>query len=312
MQDTELKFRCKAAAPRALDLGAARDTFTAMTRETPRQRKFAREAWVRALERTAAIESDPYLTLPALIERQALSFGDSPALASREGSFTYAELAARSNQYARWGLALGLQAGQVAALFMPNCAEYVAAWLGLTRIGVTVALINTNLTGHALAHAIAVAAPRVVLSGAELAPRLDAIPLEAACEIWVYGDTALDAFPVEAPAAGDYTAPTLDSTALYIYTSGTTGLPKAAHVSHYRLMRWSQWFAGLMDTRPEVACTTVCRSITAWAVVAVGALLVSGGSVVIRPSSRPRTFGATSTTSTAPCFSTLASCAVIW
>ena len=267
-----------------LDLGAARDTVTAMTGNSSTDARFAREAWVRALERTAAIESDPYLTLPALIERQALSFGDSPALASREGSFSYAELAARSNQYARWGLALGLQAGQVAALFMPNCAEYVAAWLGLTRIGVTVALINTNLTGHALAHAIAVAAPRVVLSGAELAPRLDAIPLEAACEIWVYGDTALDAFPVEAPAAGDYTAPTLDSTALYIYTSGTTGLPKAAHVSHYRLMRWSQWFAGLMDTRPEdrmYDCLPLYHSVGG--VVAVGALLVSGGSVVIRP-----------------------------
>jgi fatty-acyl-CoA synthase len=264
-----------------------------MTGNSSTDAKLAREAWVRALERTAAIEADPYLTLPVLIERQARSFRESAALASREGSLSYAELAARSNQYARWGLAHGLRAGQVAALFMPNCAEYVATWLGLTRIGVTVALINTNLTGHALAHAIAVAAPRVVLSGAELAPRLASIPLAAACEIWVYGDTpqdykplrpALDAFPVEAPAAGAYTAPTLDCTALYIYTSGTTGLPKAAHVSHYRLMRWSEWFAGLMDTRPEdrmYDCLPLYHSVGG--VVAVGALLVSGGSVVIRP-----------------------------
>jgi fatty-acyl-CoA synthase len=264
-----------------------------MTGNSSTDAKLAREAWVRALERTAAIEADPYLTLPVLIERQARSFRESAALASREGSLSYAELAARSNQYARWGLAHGLRAGQVAALFMPNCAEYVATWLGLIRIGVTVALINTNLTGHALAHAIAVAAPRVVLSGAELAPRLASIPLAAACEIWVYGDTpqdykplrpALDAFPVEAPAAGAYTAPTLDCTALYIYTSGTTGLPKAAHVSHYRLMRWSEWFAGLMDTRPEdrmYDCLPLYHSVGG--VVAVGALLVSGGSVVIRP-----------------------------
>jgi fatty-acyl-CoA synthase len=263
-----------------------------MTGNSSTDPKLAREAWVRALERTAGIEADPYLTLPVLIERQARSFRESPALASREGSLSYAELAARSNQYARWGLAHGLRAGQVAALFMPNCAEYVATWLGLTRIGVTVALINTNLTGRALAHAVAVAAPRVVLSGAELAPRLAAMPLEAACEIWVYGDTpqdhkplspALDAFPDEAPAAGAYTAPTLDSTALYIYTSGTTGLPKAAHVSHYRLMRWSQWFAGLVDTRPEdrmYDCLPLYHSVGG--VVAVGALLVSGGSVVIR------------------------------
>ena len=246
--------------------------------------KLAREAWIRALERTAAIEADPYLTLPVLIERQARSFRESPALASREGSFSYAELAARTNQYAHWGLSRGLRSGQVAALFMPNCADYVAIWLGLTRIGVTVALINTHLSGDALAHAIAVAAPRVVLSDAELASRLSAIRLEAGCEVWVYGDAALDAFPGETPAAGAYTAPTLDSTALYIYTSGTTGLPKAAHVSHYRLMRWSQWFAGLMDTRPEdrmYDCLPLYHSVGG--VVAVGALLASGGSVVIRP-----------------------------
>jgi fatty-acyl-CoA synthase len=264
-----------------------------MTMVPPADVKLAREAWIRALERTAAIEADPYLTLPALIERQARSFRASPALASREASLSYAELAARSNQYAHWGLSRGLRAGQVAVLFMPNCAEYVAIWLGLTRIGVTVALINTHLIGRALAHAITVAGPRVVLTGAELGPRLAGISLAADCEVWVYGDVVqdfrplgpvLDAFPGEAPAAAAYTAPTLDSTALYIYTSGTTGLPKAAHVSHYRLMRWSQWFAGLMDTRPEdrmYDCLPLYHSVGG--VVAVGALLVSGGSVVIRP-----------------------------
>jgi fatty-acyl-CoA synthase len=264
-----------------------------MTMVPPADVKLAREAWIRALERTAAIEADPYLTLPALIERQARSFRASPALASREASLSYAELAARSNQYAHWGLSRGLRAGQVAVLFMPNCAEYVAIWLGLTRIGVTVALINTHLIGRALAHAITVAGPRVVLTGAELGPRLAGLSLAADCEVWVYGDVVqdfrplgpvLDTFPGEAPAAAAYTAPTLDSTALYIYTSGTTGLPKAAHVSHYRLMRWSQWFAGLMDTRPEdrmYDCLPLYHSVGG--VVAVGALLVSGGSVVIRP-----------------------------
>src|ERR1700739_4327293 len=118
-----------------------------MTMIPPTDAKLARDTWLRALERTGAIEADPYLTLPVLIERQALSFAGAPALASREGSLSYAELAARSNQYAHWGLAQGLRAGQVAALFMPNCAEYVALWLGLTRIGATVALINTNLAG---------------------------------------------------------------------------------------------------------------------------------------------------------------------
>ena len=71
--------------------------------------------------------------------------------------------------------------------------------------------------------------------------------------------------------------------ALYIYTSGTTGLPKAANVSHYRLMPWSHWFAGLMDVRPSdrmYNCLPMYHSIGG--VVAIGAVLVGGGSVLLR------------------------------
>jgi len=75
----------------------------------------------------------------------------------------------------------------------------------------------------------------------------------------------------------------IDSTALYIYTSGTTGLPKAAKVSHYRVMQWSHWFAGLMDTQPSdrmFDCLPLYHSVGG--VVATGATLVGGGAVVIR------------------------------
>ncbi len=258
------------------------------------QGTFAREAWIRALQRTAAIEQDPHLTMPLLIDRLALEFGAAPALLSRDGSLSYRELAARGNQYAHWGLLQGLKHGDVAALLMPNCAEYVAVWLGLSRIGVTVALINTHLAADALAHSIVIVAPRLIVVGAELAPKLAAVRarLEPGLKLWVYGggsadfeplDAALEHLSGEAPSDGGFTAPTLDATALYIYTSGTTGLPKAATVTHYRLIRWSQWFAGLMDTGPRdrmYNCLPLYHSVGG--VVAVGAVLAAGGAVVIR------------------------------
>ncbi len=82
-----------------------------MTEPGDADAKFAREAWLRALKRTAAIEADARLTLPVLIDRQALEFGSAPALMSSDGSLSYGELAARSHQYAHWGLAQGLKAG---------------------------------------------------------------------------------------------------------------------------------------------------------------------------------------------------------
>jgi fatty-acyl-CoA synthase len=262
--------------------------------DTELDSKFARDAWIRALERTARIEADPQGTLPVLIERAARERGPLPALVGREGSFDYEQLAARASQYARWGLSQGVKHGETVALFMPNNVEYVAMWLGLTRIGATVALINTQLSGAALAHCMEIAAPRMILVGAELAPVFAGIRTRATCaNCWVLGssgedliqlDPVLAQLPGDLLRAGEYSAPTLDATALYIYTSGTTGLPKAANVTHYRIIRWSLWFAGLLDTRPGdrlYDCLPLYHSVGG--VVAVGAALAGGGAVVIRP-----------------------------
>ena len=76
---------------------------------------------------------------------------------------------------------------------------------------------------------------------------------------------------------------TLADPALLIYTSGTTGLPKAAFVSHHRVMMWTHWFAGMMNAGPEdrlYNCLPMYHSVGG--VVASGAVLLAGGSVVLR------------------------------
>jgi fatty-acyl-CoA synthase len=256
--------------------------------------KFARDSWLRALARTASI-GDQRVTLPELIGRLSLEFDAAPALASTEASMTYRQLGIRCNQYSRWGVSKGLKSGDAVSLLMANCAEYLPIWLGLTRIGVEVALVNSQLAGSVLAHSINIAYPKYLIVGADLAPRIAAIrthlPASLVCR--VFGSSPLDLKPMEpelSAVAGEplhsseCAAPAIDATALYIYTSGTTGLPKAAKVSHYRLMQWSHWFAGMMDTRPSDCmfnCLPLYHSIGG--VVATFATLVSGGKVVIRP-----------------------------
>ena len=74
--------------------------------------------------------------------------------------FTYRELAARSNRYARWALAQGLRKGDIVCLLMPSRPEFLAIWVGITRAGGVVALLNTHLTGPALAYCINVVNPQ--------------------------------------------------------------------------------------------------------------------------------------------------------
>ncbi|TLZ05307.1 MAG: long-chain-acyl-CoA synthetase, partial [Gammaproteobacteria bacterium] len=139
-----------------------------MSAPRPENMRSPAKAWLRALEATAPIERGQAPILPLLIDTLAERFETAPALLGREVSLSYRALAQAVSRYARWGLAQGLTAGDVVCLLMGNCPDYLAIWLGLTRIGVTVSLLNTNLTGELLAHAIRVVAPRCVLVGAAL------------------------------------------------------------------------------------------------------------------------------------------------
>jgi solute carrier family 27 fatty acid transporter 1/4 len=62
----------------------------------------------------------------------------------------------------------GLKKGDCVALFLENKPEYVGIWLGLSKIGVISALINTNLRNQQLVHSINVAIPKVVIFSADL------------------------------------------------------------------------------------------------------------------------------------------------
>src|SRR5258708_32639540 len=170
--------------------------------------KFARHAWLGALAKPAGI-GDEGVTLPELIGRLSLEFDDAPALASTEASMTYRQLGIRCNQYSRWGISQGLKSGDVVSLLMANCAEYLPIWLGLTRIGVVVALINSQLAGSVLAHSINIARPKYLIVGADLAPRIAAIrphlPPGLACR--VFGSSTPDLKPIEPELAAVAGAP---------------------------------------------------------------------------------------------------------
>ena len=265
-----------------------------MTARTDENIKSPLQAWVRALELTAPIDRRAAPTLPVLIDALAERFGDASALSDRVSSLSYRELGESVNQYARWARENALAPGDVVCLLMPNCPEYLAIWLGLTRIGVTAALLNTNLTGGLLAHAIRSAAPRQLISAATLLPALASarggFPDSVRC--WVHGGAGGELPRLEAAVAresarplttAECAAPALADRALCIYTSGTTGPPKAANVSHYRILQWTHWFAGMMDIRPAdrmYNCLPMYHSIGG--VVAVGAPLVGGATVVLR------------------------------
>jgi fatty-acyl-CoA synthase len=177
---------------------------------------------------------------------------------------------------------------------MPNRPEVMALLLGVTRIGGVVALVNTHLTGPALAYCIDVVHPRHIVVADVLLAQFDTARahITSDAKLWLHGeadanlpriDREVDALPGDRLADGERRQLTIEDRALYIYTSGTTGLPKAANVNHYRLMLGSHGFSGVMDTRASdrmYDCLPLYHF--AGGVVATGAVLINGGSVVLR------------------------------
>ncbi|WP_027522218.1 long-chain-acyl-CoA synthetase [Bradyrhizobium sp. Ec3.3] len=258
----------------------------------PSRAPSASKIWLKAIELTARIETLPGRLFADVVEDWARRQPDHAALVTDDETISYDQLAKRINRYVRWARSVGLAKGDTVGMIMPNGVDYVAAWLGISRIGAVVALINTRLIGQSLAHCIDVAKPSHLIVAHDLTEALaDARPhLNSAAKIWTHGDArsersidvalaALGDGPLSQDEHGDVT---INDRALLIYTSGTTGLPKAASISHRRILNWGFWFAGLTGATPQdrlYDCLPLFHSVGG--IVAPCSMLAAGGSVVI-------------------------------
>jgi fatty-acyl-CoA synthase len=252
------------------------------------------QTWARALRNLAGLEEGRWRSFPCLIDALAEQFGEQPALISAGETLTYGGLAKAKNAYGNWADGQSLAAGETVCILMGTSPSYFAIWLGIIQAGGCAALINTNLRGDGLIHSIVSAGAKTVVTDAALWPRLEEIrsslPLDVA--IWIHGETPVGPSKLQMLHRSNYSDDKIaktasasngtDAIALLIFTSGTTGYPKAARVSHHRLLEWSLWFAGMMDTQKEdrlYDCLPMYHS--TGGVAGIGGVLVNGGTVIL-------------------------------
>jgi fatty-acyl-CoA synthase len=111
--------------------------------------------WVSLIEETKMTTALSYVhgavetpllgeTLGAAFDRAVVRHGDRPGLIVRQQSirWSYRELGERVTAFATGLLALGLQPGDRAAIWAPNCAEWVIAQFATAKAGII--LVNIN------------------------------------------------------------------------------------------------------------------------------------------------------------------------
>ena len=260
-----------------------------MWRESLYVATLARTFW-----RLRGVKPDSKDTIVDIVGRWAERTPDQPAIVSADRSFSYRELDGAAARVAHWAHANGIGRGSCVALLMENRAEYAVAWLGLLKVGAIAAFVNSNLRSQALAHCLQACEARHLIVESELAGAYrDALPLfSSPPQVWAIGgpqegcndlDSALASMP-DAPADPRWREDVVCAdTAFYIFTSGTTGLPKAAKISHLRMLFMMHGFSSALNTRASDRIYNVLPMYhSAGGICVPGMAFTVGGTMVVR------------------------------
>lgn len=209
---------------------------------------------------------------------------------------SYGEAAARVRALAAVLARHGLEPGDRVALIGGNSPMYLLLVLAVAYAGGAAALINPELGGEPLAHALRAVGPKLsLLEHTQRAP-FDTLSNEdraLAQRVLTYGDANQDlesaargVAPLDAPraiASGDF---------VLIFTSGTTGLPKPCRVRHDRARSAATIFGSVafeFRAGDKLYCPLPLHHSSAL-LVGVGAALVAGVPVVLRRKFSAREF----------------------
>ena len=93
-------------------------------------------------------------TIPALLDEQAVKFGDREALVAGEVRLNFRALRDETRRIAKGLMALGVQRGDHVAILMGNRAEWILAFLALQQLGATAVGLNTWATPREMEQAL--------------------------------------------------------------------------------------------------------------------------------------------------------------
>ena len=161
---------------------------------------------------------------------------------------------------------LGVRRGDLVPVMMPNCAEFVASWFALCKLGAVATLINTAMRGPALIHAFNLSNATIAIVDRSLLEPLASVrsSLRHLMRVVVNGDCSaadqlagLEATPFAIAASATRAPARLDTAihpfdpAMVVFTSGTTGPSKGCVLSHRYAIRQAESMIEHLGLQPD-------------------------------------------------------------
>ncbi|GHC72178.1 ATP-dependent acyl-CoA ligase [Limoniibacter endophyticus] len=200
----------------------------------------------------------PQRTLPVMLQRQALLFGDRTLLTFDDHTISYREACAIAARSAAALHQAGVRPGDRVALLCSNRVEFLQLYLGCAWAGVIAVPINVASRGAQLRHILDNCGARLIAIEADLVHVLE--PLDRAGlaleKVWLIGngrsvtlpDLQVAPFVLGNEAADPHQSQPGDTVAI-LYTSGTTGLSKGVCCPQAQYFWWGVHTASLLEMR---------------------------------------------------------------
>lgn len=225
------------------------------------KRKYSR---IHGMLNVITLKKGKPISVGSVLEKQAAKRGEKPLIVFEDRVISYRKFNEIANRYAHLFGSLGFRKGDTVALFMDNRPEYLIIHAGLSKIGVVPALVNNNIRGKVLAHALNIAGARAAIVGHEFAADYLAVSREVKLAKPALAFIEKEGLDIKTPRGMKDLAPLLDAQPAvnpvmdpplntrdvleYIYTSGTTGMPKATVLTHHKWVQLGYGAGGLCLT----------------------------------------------------------------
>lgn len=221
----------------------------------------------------------PVRTLPEMFEQSVRRFADRPCIDFLDKKYTYGEVGALVDRFAKGLQQMGLQKGQKVGLFLPNTPYAVICYFGILKAGGVVVNFNPLYAEREICHMINDSEADWMVSldlkvtydklakmfGQTRLKKIIVVPMAGVLpfpknllfpfvkkkeiadiprddrHVWFKSLVANDGRP--APVAID----AVEDVAVLQYTGGTTGVPKGAMLTHQNIsanaVQAAMWFA---------------------------------------------------------------------
>lgn len=266
---------------------------------------------VLSIEPGPPLDEDPNIvghsmTLGRFLNEIAERSGEHEAVVTIDQRLSYVDLRDRAMVIARALVARGIGKSSRVAIMMPNCPDWVAAFLATTSIGAVAVTINTFAPDDDVEYMLATSDTEVLLTDSSIMARLEAgqlvkrhpllspgatdgrdLALPALRSAFLLDDDQLakssaGVHPDLVRALTDQVMP--DDDALVMFTSGSTGRSKAVlHSNRAICIQCWRWAATEAHRPTDRIWTTAPFFWSSGLVRSLGSALAAGATLVLQP-----------------------------